>query len=74
MSDDLDALFHTADHAPPDGFVDRVTMLAKGLEQCRPTAGGLKPWQWASLGAGAGMGAALLSEFVFFALIPMGAM
>ena len=69
MADDLDRLLVAQTLAPPEGFAQRITALARTVPQHNLQPQRLRPWQWASLGAGAGLGALLLSEFVFFAFV-----
>jgi hypothetical protein len=69
MTDDLDRLLAAQALAPPQGFAQRVTALARTIPQGNSRPRPLRPWQWASLGAGAGLGAFLLGEFALFAFI-----
>jgi len=73
MPDDIDALLGAMSLAPPDGFARRITAQAQAMPQYQPPSPSLRPWQWASLSAGAGLGALMLSEFVFFAFVAAGA-
>jgi hypothetical protein len=68
MADDIDSLLRAHSLDPPDDFARRVTALARMMQQ-RNVPPPMRPWQWASLGAGAGLGALLLGEFVFFAFV-----
>ena len=72
MADDLDRLLAAQKLVPPQGFAQRVTALARMMQQ-RNVPPPMRPWQWASLGAGAGLGALLLGEFVFFAFVAAAA-
>lgn len=67
MADDLDRLLAAQTLVPPQGFAQRVTALARTIPQRNSQP--LRPWQWASLGAGAGLGALLLGEFALFAFV-----
>ncbi len=73
MAEDIDDLMGAAGFAPPAGFAQRMTALARATPQTdtRPLA--IRLWQWLSLGIGAGLGALLLGEFVFFAFVTVGA-
>jgi hypothetical protein len=73
MADDIDALLGAEILAPPTGFANRITTLARTLPQCEVESQNLKPWQWASLAAGAGFGTVLLSQFLLFAFVTTGA-
>jgi hypothetical protein len=73
MVDDLDRLLAAQTLAPPQDFARRVTALARTIPQRHSQPRPLRPWQWASLGAGAGFGALLLGEFVFFAFVASAA-
>jgi hypothetical protein len=73
MSDDIDALLAGKSLVPPSDFVVRVTAVARATPQMSPQSPTLRPWQWASLGAGASIGALLLCEFVFVAFVAVGA-
>ena len=71
--DDIDArLTGTPLAAPPD-FAARLTALARATPQAQQRLRVFKPWQWASLGAAAGLGALQLCEFVFVAFVAAGA-
>jgi hypothetical protein len=73
MPDDIDELLGAEILAPPVDFSQRITTLARTIRQCNVQSQSLRPWQWASLGAGASLGALMLSEFVFFAFVATGA-
>ena len=73
MADDIDRLMAAEILVPPPGFAQRITALARQIPQKQLLSPGLRPWQWASLGAGAGLGALRLCEFVFFAFVAVGA-
>ena len=74
MADDLDRLFAAQSLNPPPDFARRVTALARTIPQDKPPQPlRMRIWQWASLGAGAGLGALLFGEFVFFAFIASAA-
>ena len=73
MNDDLDDLFAAAPLSPPPDFARSVVARARATPQSRPSPRDLKPWQWLSLGAGAGVGAWLLSEFAAVAFIASAA-
>jgi hypothetical protein len=73
MADDIDQLMTSEILTPPPDFTQRVTALARRMPQNRLASPRLRPWQWASLGAGASLGALRLCEFVFFAFIAVGA-
>jgi hypothetical protein len=71
--DDIDArLMEKPLSAPPD-FAARLTALARATPQAQQRSRALRPWQWASLGAVAGLGALQLCEFVFVAFVAAGA-
>jgi len=73
MNDDLDALLSAKPlHAPP-GFAARLTALARVTPQVHEQPRAFEPWQWVSLGAGAGLAALRLCEFVFVAFVAAGA-
>jgi len=73
MADDIDVLLGAAVLTPPAGFPQRVTALARTMPQSCGQSRSLRPWQWASLVGGAGLGALMLSEFVFFAFLAVSA-
>ena len=73
MNDDIDALLMKRPLVAPPGFADRMTALARATPQLREQSTGVRPWQWASLGACAGLGALQLCEFVFVAFVAAGA-
>jgi hypothetical protein len=58
--------------APPD-FAARITALARVSPQLQERSWTFRPWQWASLGAVAGLGALQLCGFVFVAFVAAGA-
>jgi hypothetical protein len=73
MNDDIDALLAGKPlRAPPD-FAARLTALARATPQVREQSRAFRPWQWASLGAGASSAALRLCEFVFVAFVAVGA-
>ena len=72
MTDSLDELLRGLALPPPEGFATRVTELARRVPQSRPPL--VRIWQWASLAAGAGIGALLLGEFAFSAFSAMSAL
>jgi len=71
MNDDIDALLVGESLAAPPGFATRLTALAQATPQSQSRS--FRPWQWASLGAGACLGALQLCEFVFAAFVAAGA-
>jgi hypothetical protein len=73
MANKIDELFSADILEPPADFARRVTALARTVKQVPAHAQSLRPWQWASLGAGTSLGALALCEFVFFAFIAAGA-
>ena len=73
MNDDIDTLLTEEPFAAPTGFAARLTALAQATPQMHQRSPTLRPWQWASLGAGACFGALRLCEFVFVAFIAAGA-
>jgi hypothetical protein len=73
MPDDIDALFDAMSLAPPAGFSQRITAQAQATPQYHPPSPRLRPWQWASLSAGAGLGTLMLCQFAFFAFVAAGA-
>jgi hypothetical protein len=73
MNDDIDALLVGKPLGPPPDFAARLTALAQATPQVQEQARALRPWQWASLGAGACFGALRLCEFVFVAFVAAGA-
>jgi hypothetical protein len=73
MNDDIDALLRGNPLRAPPGFAARLTALAQATPQAPEPARTFKPWQWASLGAGACFGALRLCEFVFVAFVAAGA-
>ena len=73
MPDELDALFGADVLAPPRGFAQRITALARTTPQ-RPAAPRYwQSWEFAPLAAGAGVGAILLAQFVLFAFVAVAA-
>ena len=73
MNDDIDAFLTAKRLAAPPGFAARVTALARATPQVQERSRAFRPWQWASLGAGACFGALRLCEFVFVAFVAAGA-
>jgi hypothetical protein len=69
MADDFDRQMAEQRLVPSPDFAQRITALARTIPQDRAPSRSLRPWHWASLGAGAGLGALLLGEFVFFAFV-----
>jgi hypothetical protein len=69
MADDIDSQLRALSLAPPEDFAARVTALARMTPQLKASPEPMRPWQWVSLGAGAGLGARLLGEFAFFAFV-----
>jgi hypothetical protein len=73
MNDDIDAWLTGQPLRAPPGFAARMTALARVTPQAPQRARALRPWQWASLGVGAGLAALQLCEFVFVAFVAAGA-
>jgi hypothetical protein len=73
MDDDLDALLIGKPLGAPKDFAARLTALARATPQMRGQPRPFRPWQWVSLGAGAGLAALRLCEFVFVAFVAAGA-
>jgi hypothetical protein len=73
MNDDIDALLTDMSLPAPPGFAARLTALAQMTPQLREPERAFRPWQWASLSAGACFGALRLCEFVFVAFVAAGA-
>jgi hypothetical protein len=73
MNDDIDALLAGKPLVAPPGFAARLTALAQATPQMQERSPSLRPWQLASLGAGASLGALRLCEFVFAAFVAAGA-
>jgi hypothetical protein len=73
MNDDIDAWLTENPLGAPPGFAARLTALARATPQTQPQPRAFKPWQWASLCAGACFGALRLCEFVFVAFVAVGA-
>jgi hypothetical protein len=73
LNDDIDALLTEMPLSAPPGFAARLTALAQATPQLREPSRAVRPWQWASLGAGACFGALRLCEFVFVAFVAAGA-
>jgi hypothetical protein len=73
MNDDLDALLTGKPLGAPPGFAARMTALARATPQAQERSRAFRPWQWASLGAGACLGALQLCQFVFVAFVAVGA-
>lgn len=73
MNDDIDALLAGKPLGAPPDFAARLTALAHATPQARDQSQAFRPWQWASLGAGASLGALHLCDFVFAAFVAAGA-
>jgi hypothetical protein len=73
MPDELDALFGADVLAPPSGFAQRITALARMTPQGDAPSRRRLSWQFASLATGAGFGALLLAQFVLFAFVAAAA-
>lgn len=73
MNDDLDAWLTARPLGAPKDFAERLTALARVTPQLREPPRDFKPWQWVSLGAGAGLAGLRLCEFVFVAFVAAGA-
>jgi hypothetical protein len=73
MADDIDDLLGAAALTPPADFAQRIIALARTMPQRSGQSRSLRPWQWASLVGGAGLGALVLCEFVFFAFLAASA-
>jgi len=73
MNDDIDALLVRKPLVAPPGFAARLTALAHTTPQVQEQSRGFRPWQWASLSAGASLGALRLCEFVFVAFVAVSA-
>jgi hypothetical protein len=73
MADSIDRLLAAATLAPSPNFAQRITALARQIPQYHSPSPIVRLLQWASLGAGAGFGALLLGEFMFFAFVAVGA-
>ena len=71
--DDIAALLTGKPLAAPPDFAARLTALARVTPQAQQRPRAFTPWQWASLGAVAGLGALQLCEFVFVAFVAAGA-
>jgi hypothetical protein len=71
--DDIDALMAGKPLTAPPDFATRLTALARVTPQVQERSRTVRPWQWASLGAGACLGALGLCEFVFVAFVAVGA-
>jgi hypothetical protein len=71
--DDIDALLAAKPLAAPPDFAARLTALACVTPQVQERSRTVRPWQWASLGAGACLSALGLCEFVFVAFVAAGA-
>ena len=72
MADDLDRLFMTAAHEPPQGFAARVAALSRGVSQA-PAPPPFSLWRLVPLAASAGLGALLVAEFALFAFVTAAA-
>ena len=73
MNDDIDALLVGKPLGAPPDFAARLTALARATPQLQEQSRAFRPWQWASLGAGASLAALWLCEFVFVAFVAAGA-
>ena len=73
MIDHIDASLLGKRLVAPPGFASRLTALARVTPQVQEQSRGVRPWQWASLGVGASLGALRLCEFVFVAFVAVGA-
>jgi len=73
MNDDIDALLVGKPLVAPPRFAARLMALAHTTPQVQDQLRGFGLWQWASLGAGASIGALRLCEFVFVAFVAVGA-
>jgi hypothetical protein len=71
--DDIDAWLVGKPLAAPPDFAARITALARATPRVQERSRTLRPWQWATLGAAAGLGALQLCEFVFVAFVAAGA-
>ena len=71
--DDIDALLMVKSLVAPPDFAARITALAPVTPQLQGRSQAFRPWQWASLGAVAGLGALQLCGFVFVAFVAAGA-
>jgi hypothetical protein len=67
MTDEIDRWLSDEGLTPPPDFINQVTALSRAIPQRRIGRVWVRAWQWASLSASAGLGALLLSEFIFFA-------
>jgi hypothetical protein len=70
---DLDEWMREAGHRPPDGFAERLAVLAGAVPQRPAVNPGLRPWHWLSLLGGAGFGLLTFAEFLLFAFTAVGA-
>jgi hypothetical protein len=73
MGDDIDAWLAGKPLVPPPDFAARLSVLAGATPQARERSRAFMRWQWASLAAGASLGALRLCEFVFVAFVAAGA-
>ena len=71
--DDIDAWLTGQPLAAPPDFAARITALARVTPQLQERSRAFRPWQWATLGAVAGLGALQLCGFVFVAFVAAGA-
>ncbi len=69
MADEIDRLLAARTLAPPEDFAARIAALARVAPQRGERPRDPRPWQWVSLAAGAGFGALVLGQFVFFAFL-----
>jgi hypothetical protein len=71
--DEIDGWLAGKSLTAPPGFAARLTALAQATPQVQERSRAIRPWQWASLGAVAGLGALQLCGFVFVAFVAAGA-
>ena len=73
MNDEIDALLTGNPLGAPPGFAARLTALAQATPQLQQRSRAFRPWQWASLGAAAGLAALQLCGTVLVAFVAAGA-